>query len=104
MVKLGFRLPNRLIAPVTFFAACNYFAKEINVGKEDFTFYFDPRNNGLINKKVALLLNNIEHPVYEDSGSAYSITLDQNIINAFIIQTGTVKKDLSLRKLIKTLD
>ena len=76
MVKLGFRLPNRLIAPVTFFAACNYFAKEINVNKDDFTMLFDPRNNGLINKKVQKLLMNIEHPIFEDSDSAYSVTLD----------------------------
>ena len=104
MVKLGFRLPNRLIPPVTFFAACNYFAREINVNKDHFTIKFDPRNFGFIDEDVSKLLRNVEHPANDVGRSAYSLTIDQNMINAFIIQAGNIKKDFSWRKLLKQFD
>ena len=52
MDKMGFKLANRLLTPITFFAICNTFAQEIEVLQSDLVFHFDPRAIGMIPENI----------------------------------------------------
>ena len=90
--KLGFKFPQKLIAPVTFFAILNTFSSKIQVKEKYIIYQFDPRGYGIISEKVLNVLSDISHPQNQIKDElAYSITLDQNIMNAVINEYSEIK-------------
>ena len=67
-------------------------------------FEFDPRGFGLLSPKVQKILSNIQHPGKTLSDVDYSVTFDQNMLNAIFIEMGTIHKELSLRSLMGMFD
>jgi len=79
MERLGFRLPERLMAPTTMFAFTNIFASKIEVKDKNVVYQFDPRSLGIMSDEVLALLTDIKHPTSEMADSdvhAYSVTFD----------------------------
>lgn len=106
MSKLKFSLPDKLYLPVTYFVISNYVANQIQITANNIVISYDPRSLGLMSKKVQHRLQNIVHPNQADAeeGFAYSVTLDQNLLNALIMEMTTTKQQLSFRKVASIFD
>ena len=46
----------------------------------------------------------IQHPEVDYKNLAYSVTLDQNLLNSFFIEMSTINSEISLRQMISLFD
>ena len=93
MEELGFSLPDKLILPATYMLIGNMLATKIQVKQSSTLIEFDPSQYGLLSDKVKDMLKKIRHPTPELSMSrdvSYSFTLDQNLLNALIMELSAV--------------
>jgi len=103
--KLQFTMPQRLYVPVTNFVMANLAASNIQITDKNLVFEFDPRKLGFISNRVSEFLSDISHPSRELGEShSYSLTLDQNLLNALFMEMGTTKQQLSIRYLASLFD
>ena len=62
MDRLQFKLPDKLIVPVTYFVISNFVASSIDILDDTIKFEYDPRSLGLMSEHVRSLLSDIQHP------------------------------------------
>jgi len=97
MAKLGFTIPEKLIVPTVFFTIGNFLASDIQVSPNAVTFVFDPTSLGILSEKVLDLMPEINHPPVSREDSGFSITADQNLANALIMEMIAFGKEFSMR-------
>lgn len=76
------------------------------MGDTTLSIEFDPRNYGALSEQVQEMLQDVVHPKEAASSekAGYSMTLDQNILNAAVHEVIKTKREASLRKLMHVFD
>lgn len=104
--KLNINLPQRLYVPFTASLVINYLADKITMTENNFIIDFDPRSLGLMSPRVQSMLKNITHPEVDmnPDHTGFSVTMDQNMLNALIIEMSMTKQQISVRNSLSIFD